>query len=168
MVKDYSKYIILFITLVAVQLLVLNNIQFSGYVNPFVYVLFILLLPYKISGWALLLLAFVTGLSIDAFNNTIGMHSSATLFMAFIRPYVLSRFASRENSDRTGIPNLANNGINWFIQYTILMVFIHHFALFYLEAFSFSHFFVTLGRTLLSTLFSSAVIILSQFFVFRN
>ena len=168
MVKDYSKYVILFITLITVRLLVFNNIQFSGYVNPYVYVLFILLLPYNISGWVLLVLGFITGFSIDAFNNTLGMHSSATLLMAFVRPYVLNRFASRDNSDKTGIPNIANNGFNWFVQYTILMVLIHHFALFYLEAFTFSHFFVTLGRTLLSTIFSSAVIILSQFFVFRN
>lgn len=168
MVKDYSKYAILFISLIAVQLLVFNNIQFSGYVNPYVYVLFILLLPYKTSGWALLILGFLTGLSIDVFNNTQGMHSSATLFMAFVRPYVLNRFASRDNSDKAGIPNIANNGFNWFVQYTILMVLIHHFSLFYLEAFSLSNFFVTLGRTLLSTVFSSAVIILSQFFVFRN
>ena len=48
MIKDLLKYLMMFAILIVAQLLVFNNIEFSGYVNPYVYVLFILMLPFEI------------------------------------------------------------------------------------------------------------------------
>ena len=93
MIKILSRNIIRFLFLVFIQVLVFNNIQVSGLINPYIYVIFILLLPFETPKWAILGLAFLLGISVDLFTNTPGMHSTATVLMAFLRPYVLSIIA---------------------------------------------------------------------------
>lgn len=157
----------MFVSLVLVQVLILNQVQFSGFFNPYIYVLFILLLPTNTPKYALLILGFILGFVIDVFTNTLGVHSAATVFMAFIRPGILRLISNRED-DRGDYPGLNHSSPGWFITYVVMMVFIHHFILFYLEVYTFSNFFTTFYRIILSTLFSSVVIVLSQFLVFKE
>ena len=157
-----------FVILVLFQVLVLNNVQFSGFVNPFMYVLFILLLPFETPRWVLLVSGFVLGLSIDIFSNTLGLHTSATLFMAFLRPYVLQVISPRDGYETGTYPRVFYYGITWFLKYAIILVFAHHLFLFYLEVFRFSEFFRTLLRVILSSSFSVLIIVLSQYIVFRK
>src|SRR5664280_2081310 len=89
MINSILRFGLIFILLILLQVLLFNNIQFSGYVNPYVYIMFILLLPIDIPSWLLLILSFVTGLIIDFFSGSPGMHTSATVLVAFIRPYIL-------------------------------------------------------------------------------
>lgn len=152
----------------AIQILVLNNIRLGGYINPYIYILFIMLLPFEIPGWILLILGFLTGLTMDAFSGTLGMHSSATLFIAFLRPMVLSNISTHETTDKKGRPTLSMNDIGWFVKYTLIIVVAHHLVLFYLEAFSFTHFFATLLRVILSSLITFFFILISQFYFVRN
>ena len=168
MSKLISRYAIMFVALMAIQLLVLNNIRLGGYINPYIYVLFIMLLPFEIPGWMLLIFGFLTGLTMDAFMGTLGMHSSATLFIAFLRPYVLSNISTHDNADKKGRPVLSMTDLAWFIKYTIIIVVIHHLTLFFIESFTFTHFFATLLRILLSSIVTSLFILLSQFFVFNK
>jgi rod shape-determining protein MreD len=147
---------------------VLNNVEIGGYVNPYVYILFILLLPFETPAWMMLTLGFGLGLIIDIFSETLGMHTASTVFISFIRPYVLSYFAPRDGYESRTLPRVFYYGMLWFIKYTIIMVLAHHLMLFYLEIFRFQDFFAILLRVILSTMFSSALIILSQFFIFRK
>jgi hypothetical protein len=155
----------MFIVLMAIQILVLNNIRLGGYINPFIYILFIMLLPFETPGWILLILGFLTGLTMDSFLGTLGMHSSATLLIAFLRPFVISNISTRDNTDKKGNPVLSMNDLGWFIKYTLIMVFVHHLTLFFLESFTFTHFFATLFRVILSSIMTITFILLSQFFV---
>ncbi|RPH32352.1 MAG: rod shape-determining protein MreD [Bacteroidales bacterium] len=168
MSKQLTRYALTFIALIALQTLILNNIKLGGFINPYVYILFIMLLPFEIPGWLLLTLGFITGLTMDAFSGTLGMHSSATLFVAFIRPLILSNISTHESTDKKGSPALNMKDIGWFIKYTFFIVIAHHFVLFYLETFSFAHFFTTLLRVMLSSVFTALFILLSQFFLIRN
>jgi rod shape-determining protein MreD len=168
MIKLLNRNIIRFVVLVLLQVLVLNNIQISGFIIPYIYVLFILLLPFETPGWLLLLGGFALGLSIDMFANTLGMHTAATVFMAFLRPYVLRMIAPRDDYETGSYPRIYYYGFEWFLKYTLILVFAHHFILFYIEVFRFSEFFSTLLRVLLSSLLSVILIILSQYFIFRK
>ncbi len=168
MSKQLTRYAVTFIVLFALQVLILNNIRLGGYINPYIYILFIMLLPFEIPGWLLLILGFLTGLTMDAFAGTLGMHSSATLFIAFLRPYILSNISTHESAEKKGNPTLSTKDVGWFIKYTLLIVIAHHFILFYLEAFSFTHFFSTFLRVILSSIMTAFFIIISQFFVIRN
>src|SRR5674536_70033 len=96
MINSILRFGLIFILLVLFQVLLLNNIQFSGYVNPYVYIMFILLLPVEFPSWLLLLLSFATGLIIDFFSGSPGMHTSATVLAGFVRPYVLRIVAPRD------------------------------------------------------------------------
>lgn len=161
------KYTIMFIVLVLVQVLFLNQVQFSGYVNPYLYILFVMLLPLNTPKYVTLIAAFLLGLSVDIFSNTLGVHAFATVFIAYLRPLIIRLITNREE-DMADYPGLIQNGFLWFLNYAVLMVFIHHTVLFYIEVFSFSNFLGTLYRVLLSSLFSVFVIVLSQFIVFRD
>jgi len=161
------KYFLMFIVLVAVQVLFLNQIQFSGYINPYIYVLFIMLLPLNAPRYAVLLLSFFVGLAVDIFSNTLGIHSFASVFIAYARPAIIRVITNREE-ELSDYPGLAQTGLAWFLSYTSIMVFIHHIVLFYIEVFTFDNFFSTLYRVLLSSVFSIFVIVLSQFIIFRD
>ncbi len=157
------KFSLIFILLTVLQLFLFNNIQFSGYINPYVYILFILLLPFEIPSWLLLLLSFFTGMIIDFFSGSPGMHSSSTLLIGFLRPYILRAISLRDGYEPGSDPSMLLYGFRWFMTYTLIMVIIHHTALFYLEVFRFSEFFRTGLRVILSSLFSAIFILLIEY-----
>lgn len=164
MINSIIKYGLFIIIMVLLQLLLFNNIQFSGYVNPYVYIMILLLLPAEIPAWLLLIVSFLTGFTIDMFSGSPGMHSSATLLAGFSRPYVLRLISPRDGYDSGSGLSMATYGFRWFVIYTVIIVFIHHFALFYLEVFRLSGFFRTLLRVILSSAFSVAFIVLAEFY----
>jgi len=167
MIKQIPRYILSFFLLVLLQVLILNNIQLGGFINPYVYILFILILPFNTPKWLLLILGFLLGFSIDLFTNTLGMHSSATVFIAFLRPFVLKIISPRDGYESETSPTVSFYGISWFIQYSTILVFAHHLILFYIEVFRFSDFFITLLRIILSSVLSLLIIFISQYF-YRN
>lgn len=164
MINSVLRFVVIFTLLILLQVLLFNNIQFSGYVNPYVYLMFILLLPFEIPPWLLLLLSFATGMLIDLFSGSPGMHSSATLLTGFVRPYVLRIISPRDGYEASLNPSMLVYGFKWFFFYTLIMVLVHHTALFYLEVFSFIDFFRTLLRVLLSSVFSITFILLFEFY----
>lgn len=164
MINSIIRYTIIFIILILLQLLLLNNIQFSGFVNPYVYIMFILLLPVEISPWFLLLISFFTGLTIDFFIGTPGLHTAATVLSGFVRPYILRLISPRDGYETGSRPSMEIYGFRWFLFYTVFIVLIHHFTLFYLEVFRFADFFRTLLRVLLSSLFSVILILMIEYY----
>jgi rod shape-determining protein MreD len=163
MINSILRFTLIFILLLLLQVLLFNNIQFSGYVNPYVYIMFILLLPVEIPSWILLIISFTTGLIFDFFSGTPGMHASATVLAGFARPYVLRIISPRDGYEPGADPSLLIYGLRWFIIYSSIIVLIHHTALFYLEVFRFIDFFRTLLRVLLSSFFSITFILLLEF-----
>lgn len=158
--NSLSKYTMTFILLLVLQLFIFSNIEFSGYVNPYVYVMFILILPFSIPSWLLLLLSFLTGLLVDLFSGTLGVHAFATVMAGFVRPWILTLNITSEVSDPDMSPSLSRNGVRWFFFYTVTVVFVHHLSLFLVEVFTFSNFFHTLARVLLSTVVTTFFIML--------
>ena len=89
--------IIRFVVLVLFQVLVVNHIRLGGYVHPYIYMIFILLLPINIQNWQLLLLGFGLGLAVDLFTGTPGLHAGATTLMAFCRPRIIKLISGNES-----------------------------------------------------------------------
>lgn len=168
MLSDIFRHTGNFIFLVLLQVLILNNIEFSGFINPYFYILFLILLPFQTSKWLLLVAAFLLGLSVDLFSHTLGMHAFASLAVAFVRPYLLEFIAPRDGYEVGTKPGIQFFGYEWFIKYAVIMVFIHHFTLFYIETFKFQLFFSTLLRVILSSIFTLVLIILSQLLTIRR
>jgi rod shape-determining protein MreD len=131
-------------------------------------VLFIIMLPYETPGWLLLVSAFILGYTIDTFSNTPGMHASAAVFMTFFRPAMLKLLVPKQDYDPGSFPSLASMGFQTFFTYALLLVFIHHAALFFLEIFRFSEILLTLIRAGLSTLFTMLLIIIAQYLLYSK
>lgn len=168
MIRIVGRNIIRFLVLLLIQVLVLDNILIDGYLNPYFYVLFVILMPFETPRWLILVIAFMLGISVDLFTNTLGMHTAATVFMAFLRPWVLSIFAPRDGYEPDTFPRIFYYGFNWFLRYSLVMVFLHHLALFYIEVFHFQDFLSTFLRVILSTLLTTSTVILSQYFIYRK
>ena len=142
--------ILRFIFLILLQVFILDNIQFMGYINPMIYVLFILSLPVRFPKWALLILAFIMGLIIDVFSNTAGMHSFALVFAAFLRTPVINIFTSiDEGSNPT--PSFHTFGVSAYVKYVVILVLIHHFILFFIESFSFLNLTLLIPKIIISS-----------------
>jgi cell shape-determining protein MreD len=168
MTQLYLKNVGRFIFLVLFQVMILNHINLGGYINPYFYIYFILLLPFITPNWLLLLSAFLMGLSIDLFSNTMGINAAASVMIAFARPFVI-RFISTGTEYEVGErPSLKNQDMKWFLYYCIILILIHHFVLFYLEIFRFREFFTTFLRVVLSSAFTFLLVMLSEYLFYRR
>ena len=152
-----------FFLILSAQVILLNNIQLWGIFTPFLYILFILLLPVDIPKWFLLVLAFFTGIIIDIFNNTIGVHTFALVFATFLRPFILRILSPFDSYDplKELLPH--EYGFGWFLKYSFLMVAIHQLVLFYMEAFSFKDFDMLLYRWAINIVFTEILILITVF-----
>ncbi len=162
------RNIIRFVVLVLIQVLILNHISLGGYINPYLYVLFILWLPFHTDRWLLLISAFLLGFSADIFTNTIGLNAAASVAMAFARPFVITMISTGTEFEPGSRPSIRGQGIRWFFSYSVTLVLIHHFVLFYLEVFRFSEFFSTLLRVMLSSVFTLGLVFLSEYLTIKK
>lgn len=165
--KDVLNYTLLYVLLVALQVFILNNIALAGYMNPYLYVVFILLLPATIDRALLLLIGFALGFTIDIFENSGGLHASATTTIAFVRP-LLFRFFTGSGAVEIERINTQTLGIGRFMSLAAIAVFIHHFWLFMAESFALSYILLVLKRTLLSGLFTLLLVYIMQILVYRK
>ena len=152
------RNIIRFVLLVLMQVFVLDNIQFLGFINPMVYLLFILSLPIRLPRWAQLLLAFTIGIVIDIFSNTMGIHTFAAVFAAFVRQPVINLFVDSDEIARPE-PTFSSFGVSAYIKYVAVIVILHHTALFLIEAFAFSNLVHLIPKIILSSAISILIIL---------
>lgn len=158
--------IVRWLVLLLIQILLLRNLSFYNIATPFAYILFLLLLPFGIPNLLLYLVAFITGLTLDAFYDTLGVHTAACIALAFVRILFISVTINRDGFDEPE-PTLGNMGFKWFIIYALLCTFSHHLVLFFLETFSMTEFGYTLLRCLFSGLFTLFSVVLVEF-IFYN
>ena len=147
-----STNIVRFVLLVLAQILVLNHINFLGYINPYAYILFIILFPVKNSRTLFIFLAFLLGLTVDLFSDSGGIHAAACVTIAYIRPVVL-KFSFGMIYEHQTI-KFSNVEFGSKLTYIALLTGIHHLVLFSLEVFNFSKIILTLQKTLFSSIFT--------------
>jgi hypothetical protein len=161
-------HIILFFVYVLVQVMLFKNLVLFDSAFCFLYVAFILLLPFELSTLLIILIGFIIGFTIDIFYSSMGLHAFATVLMSYLRNYWLSVITPQGGYDTGNSPTIATNGVQWFLVYAIPLVFIHHFVLFFLEASGFDMFWFTMLKIMGSLLFTMTVIVFLQFLVPRG
>jgi hypothetical protein len=166
--NNYGKDILRFFVLIALQVLLLDHINLGGYINPSLYVFFILLLPFEIPGWLLLILAFLIGLGVDVFSNSTGLHTAAAVFMAYIRPWVIRKTGAPADYEGNLKPGIADMGFRWFLTYAVILIFAHQFAMALLDSFRFAEAGLITIRLALSTIFTLALVIISEYLFLRR
>ncbi len=147
-----------FIILVFFQVLIFNHINFLGYINPYIYILFIAFFPVRNNRMTIILISFFLGLSIDLFLDTGGIHAAACVFTAYIRPVLLKSSFGMIYEHQTIRFNTVDFEAK--LSYISLLTLTHHLILFCLEIFSISKVILTLQKTLFSSIFSIILIIL--------
>lgn len=155
-----------FIVLVLLQIAVLNNINFLGEINPYLYIIFICLFPINNNRIAFILLSFLLGLFIDLFSDSGGVHAAACVTIAFIRPVILKFCFGSIYEHQTIKFTQVDFGAK--IIYFIIMIFIHHLILFSLEIFNLSNILLVLKKTLFSGIFTLILCIITTIIFSRK
>jgi rod shape-determining protein MreD len=161
------KYSSWFLLLVLLQGLVFNNVLFWGYLNPYLYVLFILILPVNTDKALLLVACFALGACMDMFENSGGIHAAACTFIGFIRPIVLRILSRRQGAELNEL-RLKDLGLPTTAVYSIILIFLHHLLLFGLEAFKLSEIGLVMLRAIYSSLFTFALVMMVQLWRYRS
>lgn len=157
-----------FILLIFVQIFMLKNIVLYDLNVPYLYILFVLLLPFETPNWLLFLLSFLLGLTVDLFNDTLGLHAASCTILALVRILFIAITVQKDNYDSDPEPSFGEMGFRWFFFYALTLTLIHHFFLLNFEVFKFSEIPSTLSRVILSSLFTLTLIFVSELLFFKK
>ena len=152
---DWTKQIGRYILVMALQVLLFDQLQFLGICHPYIYVLCLLMMPITLPHNVDMLIGAAAGIIMDVFCNSLGVHTAACIFVMFLRPYVIGAVVSDKDRLNEQI-NLHSIGMEALVKYVVIMVLIHHLSVFMLAAWSWSH----IGFVLLETVVSSLITIL--------
>jgi len=158
--------IIRFIALLLVQVVICNNINFLGYINPYIYIIFIFLFPIRDNRLVLLLVSFILGMLVDMFSDSGGVHAAAAVFLAYTRPILLkTSFGTLYEHHSI---KFSNTEIGSLVTYITFGTILHHFILFSLEIFNISSILLILKKTLFSSIFTILLSVLIIILFSRN
>lgn len=157
------SYILRYFLYILLQVVFLKNVALFEVAFCFAYVALLLTLPFEIDRVVQLLIGFSVGLLIDVFYDTLGIHAAACTLMMYFRKYPSQLLSPRGGYESGVVPSVQELGVQWFTAYSLPLIFVHHLALFFIEASNTQIFFTTLGRAFASTVFTFFVIILLQY-----
>jgi len=164
------KNIIRFILFIVVQVFVLNQIPpLHHLINPYVYFLFILWLPFKMGRKTLMLIALATGITLDYFTKTPGLHAAPCVLIAYFRPFLINLLITQEGVEANyEEPSIKSMGFASYFMYVAVLTLLHHTFLFLLEALQFGGLWYFLGKTLLSVAISLFLILITELLFVRK
>lgn len=164
MIATIVANLLRFVALIALQVIVLDHVNVAdGLLTPYLYVLALLLLPFELPAWGLLLAGAATGALMDVLSGTPGMHTTACLVMMYARAPWQRLIAPREGYEFGMRPDVQHMGLSWTLTYAGALVLVHHLWLFFFELHRFDRFWGTLLRALGSAAFTLALVLLAQF-----
>jgi hypothetical protein len=164
------KNIIRFILFVLIQVFVFNQIPpVHHLVNPYIYFLFILWLPFQTPRIVLMILALALGLALDYFTKTPGLHAAACVLIAYLRPFLINLLISQEGTEANyQEPSIKSMGFAPYFTYVSVLTLMHHAFLFLLEALQFAGLFYFVIKTLLSVAISLFLILIIELLFVRK
>lgn len=145
------------------QVLILKNIVLFNTAFCFLYVAYLFFLPVDANPLFLMVAGFLMGFSVDIFYDSLGLHAFSCVLVMYVRSYWLSSITPQGGYDGSTTPSIAINGMQWFLMYTIPLVFLHHSVLFFVEAGGFGMFWFTLWKIITSTIFTTLVTVIVQY-----
>lgn len=166
--RETIFHTVYFVLYLLAQVMLFRQLVLFNTAFCFVYVAFILLLPIETNPMGLMLTGFLLGFGIDIFYDSLGLHALSLVLVAYLRNYWLATITPQGGYDAGQGPTLAVNGLQWFMVYSIPLVFVHHAVLFFAEAGGFGIFWYTMSKVMTSLMFTMTVILLFQYFSFRR
>ena len=154
--RDSLILIFQFFLLLLMQSFLLNNINFFGFINPNLYLLFIIVYRLDGNSTTLIILGFVLGLLLDLLTQGSGGHTIATLTIAFLRPFIV-RFSFGVNYDLP-MGMIKGSPLSQRLIYLLLMILVHHLVLYSIIYFSLDNILTILKNTLFTSLFTFVLV----------
>jgi hypothetical protein len=161
--RNAALQVIFFFLYLLAQVLLCKRLVLFNTSFCFIYVAFILLLPNETNNLLLMVIAFFLGFLVDIFYDSLGLHSFSLVMVAYLRNYWLAAITPQGGYDANVSPGLAMNGLQWFLVYTLPLVFVHHSVLFFVEAGGFGLFWFTMLKIIGSLLFTTLVMLMLQY-----
>lgn len=140
--SDLVKNIFRLFIFIVVQVYVLDKLPpLHRFVIPILYYLFILWLPFSLNRLSLLLIAFVTGLTLDYFTQTPGLHAAACVLIAYVRPFIISILMPKDTAE-FNYREPSPRAMGWapYSVYVFILTVLHHTYLTLLEWLQFGTF----------------------------
>lgn len=164
------KNIIRYVLFILIQAFILDKIPpLHQLVKPYIYYLYILWLPFSISRVGLLVLAFFFGLTMDYFAGTPGLHAAPCVLIAYLRPFILNVLLPQEKMEVSYIePGFKSLGFSQYFTYIMILTFVHHAFLIFLEWMSFGNFIYFITKTAISTLISIILVFVAELLFLRK
>jgi hypothetical protein len=168
MMNSIFKNVFRFILFAGLQILIFNKIEVGWGIQFMPYPLFLFLLPQTLRIEFLFIIAFIFGLTLDGFSNTYGLHTSALLTFAYLKPIVFKAYAPHEEYDPLLETNIYTLGPIWYFYTFGILMLIHHLWFFVFETLRIDLMFFILLKTILSVIASFVLsLILQYLFVAR-
>jgi len=161
--REAIQYFLMILLYLFLQIFFLRNMVAFNYAFCFIYIAGVLLLPADTDRMYLLLIGFAIGFMVDVFSNTFGMHASATVLIAYLRPFLIHYQMKSRGAERAEV-GIRAQGFGAFLGYIFPLILLHHAMLFFIEMNHFGMILYTLIRIGASTLFTTLLIILLELF----
>ena len=147
-----------FVLLILAQVLLFNQINIFGFVNPMLYLLFLVMYPFDKNQTFYIFIGFILGFFIDFLSQTDGAHTIASLTVSYLRPIIMKYsygLTSEKPKSLLTDPRKTNN-------FFFLLVFIsvHHLIYFAIAYFSADAFLLIIKNSLFTIIFSLILILL--------
>ncbi len=155
---------------ILVQVYVLCQIPpLHQFITPYLYFLFILWLPFTISRFSLLFVAFLLGIALDYFLGTPGLHAAPCVLIAYLRPFLINILISKEGAELNyAEPSIRSMGLAPYGLYVLVLTFIHNFYLVLLEWLQFGDFLYFISKVAATTGISMLLIFITEMLFFRK
>ncbi len=145
------------------QVLILKNAVLFHTAFCFLYIAFLLLLPVESNPLVLMLIGFVMGIFIDKFYDSLGLHAFSCVLIMYGRNFWLTRLTPQGGYDLNASPAIVMYGLQWFLLYSVPLIFVHHAVLFFIEVGGFQYFWFTFLKVIVSTVFTTVVFLMVQY-----
>ena len=165
MLQDNIKILSKFIVLVLIQTLVFDRITLLGFSYPAVYLFFVIIYRFDKAQFILIFLGFLMGLTIDLLQGSSGSNTIATLFVSFLRPFII-RFSFGNNLDSTSLLSMNSRTSNQIV-FIASIILVHQVIMQIVAYLDFDHFIVILRNTVVNSIFTF-ILLFSSVTLFKN
>ena len=163
---DVLKGIGIFILLLLAQAIVFNHIHLFNCATPLPYVYMVTLFRRDFPRWATLVASFAMGLSVDIFSNTPGLAAASMTLIGLLQPILLVLFLPRD-SPANLTPSMRTLGVEKFVWFSLILLFVYCLTFFALEAFNFENWLQWLATVGGSFVVTGILLLAMEFFRYR-
>lgn len=165
LMKQFFHALLIFL----IQVLVFRTTSLFGVASCFIYLGFIIQLPFSFPPVAVLFITFCYAFCVDLFFDTPGIHTAAALIIMYLRPNIIRFLTPQGGYETMENVSVFTMGFQWHMVYAFIVIFVHTFIVFSIESLSYFNLGILLLKVFLTTLLTLFTVLLYQFlFLYKH